>query len=144
MRRLCYIVVCIGFVLLLFNWIYREEAALAAKQKEEAAQEAKRKEKEKEAEESRRQRTMPPGLPSRRPSVLNPAPGYKTVLGKLNVGTKLYRVSDYRPYGIVTAIEWGRVEVALMDTVSVDTGTVRGNAVWLDRSYVTENCVTKE
>jgi len=127
-----------------YNWIYREEAALAAKQKEEAAQEAKRK--EKEAEEASRQwkSAMAPGLPSRRPSVLDPAPGYKTVLGNLTVGTKLYRASDYRPYGIVTAIEWGRVEVALMDTVSVDTGTVRGYAVWVDRSYVTENCVTKK
>ncbi len=100
MRRLCYIVVCIGFVLLLFNWVYREEAALAAKQKEEAAQEAKRK--EKEVQESRREweaAIYRPSLPS--PSLSRslppPSSGYKTVLGKVNVGIKLYSASDFRP-----------------------------------------------
>ncbi len=74
----------------------------------------------------------------------DPNSGFKTVLGILGVGTKLYSKSNYQFYGVVTEIEGGNVEVALADSVSVDDRGAHGYAVWLDRAYITENFVTKK
>lgn len=70
--------------------------------------------------------------------------GFKTALGNLWVGTQLYRKSDYRLFGLVTAVEGDRVEVVLVDSVSLDPNGAHGYAVWFDRSHLTQNCVTKK
>ena len=117
------------------------------KPKEAAAQAASRKaeqddwNKNPETEQATRGAASPPSQSRFFP---DPDSGFKTVLGNLWVGTKLYRKSDYRFYGVVTDIEGGRVEVALADSVSVDDQGAHGYAIWVDKSYVTGNFATKK
>lgn len=127
-----------------------ERMSMHAKQSEYSAKEIEAKLKAEEREEQKRKQEAEYAAraaqnpPSQSRFFPDPDSGFKTVLGDLRIGTKLYRKSGYRFYGVVTAIEWGRVEVALVDSVSINASGAHGYAVWLDRTYVTDNFVTKK
>jgi hypothetical protein len=73
-----------------------------------------------------------------------PDSGFVTTLANLRPGTELYWRSDFRFYGVVTALKGDRVEVALRDSVSMTKSSMRLDAVWHERSHVTKNFVTKK
>ena len=108
----------------------------------EAAREAKA---QAEREEWNRkweaQRATLPSTPKLLPAADDPE--FKTVLGNIWPGVELYYRTDHRFYGVITDVRAGQVEVALAKTVSLDSRGMHGYAVWLDRSYVTQNFVTK-
>ena len=132
----------LAFSVAVFWWIHadsekQKREAEAAREVREAKERA-----EYEEQEKRRRELAPAVTPTRG---WDSDPEYTTVLGKLRPGMKLYYKTTHEFYGFVTDIRWGEpsVEVALGKTIDVSSSRVSGYAVWLKRSYVTDNFVTK-
>jgi hypothetical protein len=130
----------LAFSVGVFWWIY---ADIEKRSKEaEVAREAKaRAELEEWNRKWEAQRATLPSTPKLLPAADDRE--FKTVLGNIWPGVELYYRTDHRFYGVITDVRAGQVEVALAKTVSVDSRGMHGYAVWLDRSYVTQNFVTK-
>lgn len=87
----------------------------------------------------------PPALPvtPREPTYL---PGedehFVWATGRIKVGMRLYDKRTHAPFGFVTAIESGRVEVVTVDSFETVRGSLRMQAVWFERSFIKDRCVT--
>ena len=66
---------------------------------------------------------------------------YRSVLGRVEIGTALFDTHTHRPFGFIVDIEWGYVWVA--DTYSIGERDVRLFAHRYQRSFITKNYVTK-
>jgi hypothetical protein len=70
---------------------------------------------------------------------------FDSILGvPLYSGVRLYRKLDHKQYGVVMDISGSKVQVALAEGLSVSGQRIEGNAIWLERSYITANLVMKK
>jgi hypothetical protein len=139
----CFIMLLLfAFTVGVFYWIHADSEK--QKREAEAAREARETKARAEYEErEKRLRELAPAVTPARGRDSDPE--YTTVLGKLRPSMKLYYRTTHEFYGFVTDIRWSEpsVEVALAKTIDVSSSRVSGYAVWLKRSYVTDNFVTK-
>ncbi len=133
----------IGFI----RWGYldnqeQKQKVETEKQRVEAEREAKaRTERQKWNPNYEVEHARSPSSPKLLPAADDPE--FKAVLGNVWPGVQLYYRTDHRFYGVITGVEGDKVEVALAQTVSIDSRGAHGYAAWLDRSYVTKNFVMK-
>lgn len=66
------------------------------------------------------------------------------MLGRVDVGVRLYDKQTKEPWGIITAVpSWGKVQVMRIDSSALSNGRLKGDVAIYDRSYITSNFVTQ-